>query len=345
MSESTPKMVIFGAGPVGATVGGWIAASGYPEIYFLDQGAVAEGMKAKGLTLYQGGAESTTTEHVDAKVIAHLSECPDAEIVVLAVKNYSLDTVSVIVKETLGDGPVIVGLQNGVENQTILPRHFSRVVFGVVGYNAWMDEPGKVGYQKRGPIVLGAGDDTQNEDLARVAAVFKRGVETVVTDHLSDVAHSKLVINLTNSVTTLIGHGVKPVSSVALLQRILSNVLYEGVRVVKAAGCKECKIGGMPSWGLLRASATLPPFLTRPLFKKNLAKMVMSSMAQDVIQRKQVDTELESINGYLVRLAEKHGAHAPYNRAIYELCKREFAKPQFQPLDVQEVWRHIERTL
>lgn len=341
MTSETPPIVIFGAGPVGATAGGWLAASGYPNVCFLDQGAVAEGMKGHGLTLYQGGAEAATTQHIDARVIDDLAECPDAEVVVLAVKNYSLDTVAGIVKDHLGDRPLVVGLQNGVENQAILPRHFSRVVYGVVGYNAWMDAPGRVGYQKRGPLVIGTPDNTLMDEQARLAALFGRGVETVVTSHLGDVAHSKLVINLTNSVTTLVGHGLRPVAPVALLQRILSSVLWEGVRVVRAAGYGECKIGGMPSWSLLRASATLPQWLTRPLFKRNLAKMVVSSMAQDVIQRKAGDSELESINGYLVRLAEETGTAAPCNRAIYDLCKREFAKPGFTPLDVAEVWDYV----
>jgi 2-dehydropantoate 2-reductase len=345
MNNHTPKLLIFGAGPVGATVGGWIAAAGHPQVYFLDQGAVAEGMKQHGLTLYQGGAESTTTQSIQAHVIDRLADCCDADVVVLAVKNYSLDTVAGLVKAACGDRPIIVGLQNGVENQTILPKYFSRVLYGVIGYNAWMDAPGKVGYQKRGPVVLGTPDNSLQEELATVAALFGRGVETVVTNHLADVVHSKLVINLTNSVTTLIGHGLRPVSSVALLQRLLSNVLYEGVCVVKAAGFKECKIGGMPPWALLRASATLPQFLTRPLFKKNLAKMVMSSMAQDVIQRKAGDSELETINGYIVRLAEQTGTPAPYNRAIYALCRQEFAKPGFEPMDVKAVWAHVEKHL
>lgn len=344
MKKNGPEVVVFGVGPVGATVGGWIADK-YEDICFLDQGDIAAAMKARGLTLYEGGRRKETELHVDIKVIDDLSERPNADILILAVKNYSLDGVAHLIKDKLGDGPVIVALQNGVENQVVLPKYFSRIVYGVIGYNTWMDEPGLVGYQKRGPVILGTPDNALRDEVASVAALFNLGVETPVTTHLADVAHSKLIINLTNSVTTLVGHGVKPISSYALLQRILSNLLFEGVRIARAAGLKECKIGGMPSWLLLRASATLPQVLTRPLFKKNLAKMVMSSMAQDVIQRKNSQSELESINGYFVGLAEKVGVYAPYNKAIYELCRREFAKPVFQPLDVQQVWKEIERYL
>ena len=69
--------------------------------------------------------------------------------------------------------------------------------------------------------------------------------------------------------------------------------------------------------------------------------MVMSSMAQDIIQRGGHDSELETINGYIVRLAEKNGVTIPYNKSIYEICKREFAKPAFAPLDVKDVWKEV----
>lgn len=335
----TKEIIFFGAGPIGASVGGWIAEH-YPHVYFIDQGPVAEGMRANGITLYEGGKPSTR-HTLTVNVINDIAERPNADIIVFAVKNYSLDAVANVVREKVGDKPIVVGLQNGIENQSILPRHFSKALYGVIGYNAWMDEPGVIGYQKKGPIILGTPDNSLQNEIAEVADIFRIGVETVVTNHLADAVHSKIIINLTNSVTTLIGHGVKPVSSIGLLQRILSNVLYEGVRIVKAAGYGECKIGGMPPWLLLTASAKLPQLITQPLFKKNLAKMVLSSMAQDVIQRKGAQTEIDTINGYIVQLAEKTGTPAPYNKAVFAICKERFAAPDFAPMEVEELWREV----
>ena len=52
--------------------------------------------------------------------------------------------------------------------------------------------------------------------------------------------------------------------------------------------------------------------------------MNMSSMTQDVALRGAHDTELESITGYIVELAAKHGVPAPYNRTIYRLGRERF---------------------
>jgi ketopantoate reductase len=74
-------------------------------------------------------------------------------------------------------------------------------------------------------------------------------------------------------------------------------------------------------------------------------KMVVSSMAQDVIQRGSGDSELESINGYILDLAKEHGVRAPYNQAMYDLAEQEFTKHPFEPMDVKEVWAFVKPKL
>jgi 2-dehydropantoate 2-reductase len=337
------KIVFLGAGVIGGSVGSWIARF-HDETYFLDVGPVADKLKADGITTYPGDAPNEK-EQVAVHVIDDLAEVPDADVVVIGVKNYSLDAVAKLVKEKLGDRPVIVGMQNGIANQRVLPTYFSKVIYCVVSYNAWMDEPGVIGYQKKGPLHLGALKEGMAGELDRVSAVFNLGVETEVTDRIQDAIHSKIVLNLTNSLTTLLGLGVKKIPNRALFQRLLSNLLWEGVGVVKAAGFAESKLGGMPSWFLLRLSASLPRFLTKGLFEKNVRKMVISSMAQDVIGKGSKDTELDSINGYVLELADRFGVEVPYNRAIYELSQTEFAKDDFKPIEAETVWEAVRAKL
>ena len=101
----------------------------------------------------------------------------------------------------------------------------------------------------------------------------------------------------------------------------------------------------MPPWSLLTAGAMLPRPLTRPLFKKNVAKMVMSSMSQDIIQRGGTSSELDSLTGYILKLARQNKVHAPYNETIYELGKERFNKPGFIAMDVKEVWAEVQKKL
>ncbi len=110
---------------------------------------------------------------------------------------------------------------------------------------------------------------------------------------------------------------------------------------MRAAGYREHRIAGMPSFRLLHLVAALPGFLTRPLFRRRVGAMRMSSMTQDVVLRSAQDTELESITGYIVRLAAEHDVAVPYNRAIYRLGREKF-RPGFAPLAPEEVLAAVE---
>ncbi|MCP4021151.1 MAG: hypothetical protein GY729_04860, partial [Desulfobacteraceae bacterium] len=209
--------------------------------------------------------------------------------------------------------------------------------------NAWLDEPGVVGYQTKGTLVFGTPDNRLMEEMKAFSSHFQKGLDSEVSDHFLDAVHTKIVINLTNALTTLIGHGFKPVSDFDIFQRLLPNTLYEGVKVVKTAGFKECTAGENPSWLLLTIAAKLPRFITRLIFKKNVAKMRMSSMTQDIIKMGSPDSEIDSLTGYIVDLADKHGVFVPYNQAILELCRERFGKEgKFEPMDVKDVWAKVQ---
>jgi len=167
---------------------------------------------------------------------------------------------------------------------------------------------------------------------------------------LQDAVHSKIVINLANSLTTLIGMGYCEITDFPVFQRLLTSLVWEGIEIVKANGYKECKLGGMPGWTLLKLAAKMPGFLMRPIFRANVKKMVLSSMAQDVIQRRSKQNELDTINGYIIELADKAGLKAPFNRTLYKLCKREFSRPDFatpslKAMSCKDIWAEVRKSL
>jgi 2-dehydropantoate 2-reductase len=302
----------------------------------MGHGASQAALRQNGITTYAFDQPETTRRTVPVAVVDRPGEIAEVDIVVLTVKNYDLAAVARQVRDDLGDRPVIVSLANGIDNQRILPEYFSKVIYGVVGYNARRDEPVVVGYRHKGPLVIGTPDNSLPAELRLVQSILARGCRTEITDRLQDAVHSKIVINLTNALDALLGRGARPLSNLAIYQELLTQTLWEGVRVVRAAGYREHRIAGMPAFRLLHLVAVLPGFLTRPLFKRRVGAMRMSSMTQDVVLRGAQDTELESITGYVMRLAAEHGVAVPYNRAIYRLGREKF-RPGFAPLLPEEV--------
>jgi 2-dehydropantoate 2-reductase len=340
---TNPKIVFLGIGAIGGTAAAWVSKQ-HAETYLLARGRTAEAIEAAGLTLYSSTAPERK-ERIPVRAIRGLDEVPDADVVVIATKVYQLDAAAQQVQAALGDRALVVGLQNGVAGEDILPRYFSRVVYGIVCYNAWVDAPGVIGYQTNGPLLLATPDNGLQDEMRTLAGTFNPGLRTQITDRLTDAAHCKLVVNLGNSVTTLMGLNYRPIDDLDLFQKILAETAYEGVRVIRAAGYREVKLGDIPSWAIITASARLPMVLTRGTFRRSIGQLTMSSMGQDVLQRKKTATELEVLNGYLLSLAERCRVPAPYNRAIYRLCKERFAQPNFEPLSPWEVWEAIREEL
>jgi 2-dehydropantoate 2-reductase len=332
---SARNVLFVGAGAIGASVAAWLEESGGAAAV-MGRGATQAALRATGITIYEFAAPETSRRTVRVRVVDRPEEAGDADIVVLAVKNYSLEAVARQLRDALGDRPIIVSMANGLDNQRILPQLFSRVIYCVVGYNARQDAPAVIGYQRRGPLMIGALDPSRDADLRRVHAVLAPACPTHVVDRLQDAVHTKIVINLTNALDALVGRGARPLSNFAAYQELLAQTLHEGVRVVRAAGYREYRIPGIPSFAFLTLAARLPGWLLRPIFKRRLQAMAMSSMTQDVMLRGAHATELESITGYIVRLAAEHGVPAPYNRTIYRLGRERF-HPGFTPMRCEDV--------
>ncbi|MDR2382029.1 MAG: 2-dehydropantoate 2-reductase [Bifidobacteriaceae bacterium] len=335
------KALIVGAGAIGGCLGGWLSQV-HETVWLYDLPAVASRLREQGLWLYKEHGEADK-ERVEVRAVDDLKDVPEVDVVFIAVKNYSLAPVAKVVKEQVAGSPVVVGLQNGVLNQTILPDLFERVLFGVIEFNAWIDQSGAIGYQSKGPFVLGGLDGAAQADATAVADWMGQAVETIPTDRIRDAALCKMVINLTNSFTTLVGFKYREIDDMALFKRVLSNSMCEGVTILKAAGVREFKVSTMPSWTKIWASAKLPDVLTNGIFQKSLDKMVLSSMAQDILQRKTGQSEVDSLLGHFVRLADEYHVAAPYNRAVYRLCQREFAKPDFVPMTEAEVFAAVQQ--
>ena len=343
MSEHV--IVIYGAGSVGSSVGGWLAPH-CPNLSLLARGDHGAAMRKKGLIVSLKG-EKARPGHLPVSVIGNLSERPSAEIVVVTVKNYSLESAAKDIRKKIKGEPLVVALQNGLENQKILPRYFKRVIYGVICYNSWRKEPGIVGASRKGPILLGTPDNDPAlvGDLREIREIFSLGLDARITRDLKNAVVTKMILNLSNAVLTLVGHGRREIGSFRALKHIMIGSMLEGFDIARRAGFAEVPIPGAPSRGLLRFSAALPELFSDIIFKGNLSSVDLNSMGQDILQFGRDRTELESLTGYFIGLADQFKVAAPINRTIYEISKKRFAQRPFVPMDETELWGEIARRL
>jgi ketopantoate reductase len=148
-------------------------------------------------------------------------------------------------------------------------------------------------------------------------------------------------MNLANATFTLISSELQDEDAIFKLWVIFMNVYLEGVKVVKSAGYKEFELKGLPSWNVMELGRNLDKSTAIKNFGRNLKYSWFNSMAQDKIHRQKNQSELESLTGYLVKLADSLNIKIPYNRTIYELSKVQFEIEPYQPLPVEIVWEKI----
>lgn len=339
-----PRVAVVGAGAIGSTLAGWVAPH-YGNLFLLARGESAAVIRDKGIRLYLKGQRATAVP-IPIKVIGSLGEIQPTppEMLVIAVKNYDLDATAQVMRDQLGSHePIIVALQNGVDNQQILPKYFTKIIYGVVSFNAWRDGPGEVGHDATGLIVLGTPANDLEKEMEEVAGIFRLGLNCTVTDRLQDAAHCKLVVNQANALLTLVGFQRRPIKSFNVLVHIIMSLMWEGVQLIKAAGFREHPLGNIPTWRTIEMGAKLPAFITSALYRVNTKKLGLNSMSQDVFGGK-ASTELESLNGYMLRLAQKVGFPTPINETIYELAKERFGT-DFKPLSEMELRDAIQKKL
>ena len=118
-----------------------------------------------------------------------------------------------------------------------------------------------------------------------------------------------------------------------------TRLLSEGIQVLQTAGIKEHKLGSLPTWNDIQIAVNTPESPTNPLHDFIVNRVGPTSMTQDVFKEKPT-TELESLSGYMLKLARKVGVPMPINQAIYEIAKEQFG-PGFKPIPEIDLWEMI----
>ena len=105
MSQS--KILFIGQGAIGASLAAWVAEA-YPAVFVMGHGASHGALRQSGITTYAFDQPEATRRTIRVAVVERPGDIADVDIVVLAVKNYSLVAVARQARAELGDRPIVV---------------------------------------------------------------------------------------------------------------------------------------------------------------------------------------------------------------------------------------------
>jgi 2-dehydropantoate 2-reductase len=322
-----PKIIVHGAGSIGCYVGGlWLAAG--LDVSFLGRERLKDEIAQHGLAVSDTERFSVKFEPDRIQFETKPAALRKADIILLTVKSTGTEAAAKEIARHAKGGATVISLQNGVSNPETLRKRLSRqdVVQAMVPYNVVRLGPGRWHRATWGDLV--AADHEVTRDLS--TRIGDRPGRLLLAKDMQGVAWGKLLFNLNNAINALSGTTYLAELKQRDFRRVFAAAIIETLALLKRAGIKPVKIGKVGP-ELLPHVIGAPDFIFNNLFLKvqKIDPKGRGSMADDFDAAR--PTEIDYLNGEVVRLADSLGAQAPVNAAIVELVKH-------AELGVQRTW-------
>jgi len=288
-------IAVMGAGAVGCFYGAMLARAGC-RVTLVGRQAHVDAMRRSGLRLEMQGKELS----VPVEATTGPEGVKDADLVLFSVKSPDTEAAGLSMAPYLGPDTAILTLQNGVDNAERLAAALGREVIPAVVYVATeMAGPGHVRHHGRGELAIGRSAASE----AIVKAFGEAGVKVEISDNATGALWAKLIVNCAyNALSAITQLPYGRLVQGAHIPEVMRDVVDECLAVAKAAGVV------VP--GDMHAAA------------RNIARTMptqASSTAQDLARGKK--TEIDYLNGIVVRKGEALGVPTPVNRTLTALVK------------------------
>jgi 2-dehydropantoate 2-reductase len=304
---SDSSVAVMGAGAVGSYFGGMLARAG-ARVTLIGRPKHAEAIRKDGLLL----DTVTFKEYVAMNASADPVDVRDAQFILFCVKTLDTENAARAIAPHLSPDAIVLSLQNGVDN-VVRIRAASGIdaLPAVVYVAAALPEPGHVKHSGRGEWIVGeyagaappsAGAKSRPERVAEICAAA--GVPCHISKNIEVDQWTKMVMNCAgNAVTAIAQTSFAHVARNLDTREVLRTVINECVVVARAAG------------------VALPDIDWTEKGLKNAETLgeATSSTAQDIARCK--PTEIDSLNGYIVRRGKELGVPTPVNMALFALIK------------------------
>jgi 2-dehydropantoate 2-reductase len=289
------KIAVMGAGAVGCYFGARLHQAGH-EVTLIGRPGLVAAVAAHGLHLAMVGFDGLLA--MNASVSPEAAR--DADLVLFCVKSGDTGPAGAALLPFLAPHSAVLSLQNGVDNAERLAAVLHRQVIPAAIYVAVeMAAPGHVIHHGRGEILMGAAAGTPA--LARTLS--EAGIPTIVTARVTDALWAKLTINCAYNALS------------ALTQLPYGELLGKaGMREVMHDAFEECRQVAAAS------GVSLPPSLWDDLLAVAVSMAGQrSSTAHDVARGRR--SEIDFINGHIVRQGALLGIATPVNRCLHALVR------------------------
>jgi 2-dehydropantoate 2-reductase len=259
-----------------------------------------------------------------------LSEDPrilsDVGAVLVTVKSADTADIADLIATHAPPQAVIVSLQNGVGNATVLRARLPgrRVLAAMVPFNVIARGVGRYHRSTSGDIMV-------EEDAAGTAEQLAvPGLKMRATADIAGVQWGKLLVNLNNALNALSGLPLRQQLAQRAWRALLADQMAEGLAAIRAEGIRPVSSTPIPA-GWAPSLLRLPDAAFQMLLGRTVKidPEARSSMSEDLQRGRR--TEIDYLQGVIVELADRHGLPVPLSRRIVALIKRAEAEGRGLP--------------
>ncbi len=330
------RIAIVGVGAVGGYTGAHMAKAG-EDVTFIDFWPEhVAAMKRNGLTITHHQGPDPFTVKVRALALTeaqHLAKEAPIDIAFVCTKSYDTEWAAILIRQYLAPGGYVVSLQNCMNEATIA---------GVVGWGKTMGciasnisvhlhAPGQI---HRGGLIGGSRHTVYRtgevhgvltERAHEVCRLVAHADSAKATDNLWGERWSKLVANSSaNGVSACTGLSGAQLTESEPIRHFQARLASEAIRIGQALGYKLEEIGHQDPELIARAgegdAASLAKYDEHRLNAPRGSAEQRPSMGQDMAKGRR--TEIEFLNGFVVREGERAGIHARANERLVDIVKK-----------------------
>jgi len=312
-----PHIVVHGAGSVGCYLGGCLAAAG-AFVTLLGRPRLQAEVSKHGMLLtdLHGNERRVPVGSID--FVTDPAVLASADLILITVKSLATEQAAAELRAHALQSALLISFQNGVSNAAVLRQRLPprTVLAGMVPFNVLHRAAGHWHRGTEGePLV--ARHPALQPYLNRFADA---GLPLHERDDMQGVLWGKLLLNLNNAINALAGLPLREQLAQRTYRRCLALCMEEALTIMNAAQITALQLARI-------APSRMPTLLSLPdwLFSRLAGRMLMidplarSSMWED-LQRGRA-TEIDYLNGEIVRLAAAYGRAAPVNAQVTTLVK------------------------
>jgi len=320
-SEQPMKVLAFGAGAIGTYIGGSLALDGH-YVTFVERPQVAELVRQHGMRISVGGhlREVPADRYIVLPALDDAISHDSFDVALFALKSFDTADFLETLRPLVANLPPILCLSNGVENEQMISEVLGpqKVIAGTVTT--------AIGRRAAGDIVVeklrGLGVASGNPVSDRLAnAMSQAGLNAELFSKPQDMKWSKMLTNLLANASSAILN-MTPVEIFAnpRLCHLEVMQLREALTVMSKLSIGVVDLPRTPV-KLLAMSVRLPVWLARPFLAKAVGSgrgAKMPSFHIDLYAGRG-RSEVDYLNGAVVRRGEKLGLPTPVNRKLNEI--------------------------